>query len=217
MVKLRYIVFLKMLINISNTSRVLCDMKISDLFENDGNTMTLWHGGRGLEFSYNEMMPHKKGRWEHGPGLYLTTHYDTAFKYAKGGGKVYSVTIRKGNSIDNVVVNLKDAIDFVKEFAMKKFKDKIINDLEQISYRNVKDGINISAVVNLCLNYDALRPSSTVALRQFLIKNGADYEMSPRFGGRDETIVILFNPELIKSVKPIKASDVDTDDRIKEI
>jgi len=192
-------------------------MKISDLFENDGNTMTLWHGGRGLEFSYNEMMPHKKGRWEHGPGLYLTTHYDTAFKYAKGGGKVYSVTIRKGNSIDNVVVNLKDAIDFVKEFAMKKFKDKIINDLEQISYRNVKDGINISAVVNLCLNYDALRPSSTVALRQFLIKNGADYEMSPRFGGRDETIVILFNPELIKSVKPIKASDVDTDDRIKEI
>lgn len=217
MVKLRYIVFLKMLINISNTSRVLCNMKISDLFENDGNTMTLWHGGRGLEFSYNEMMPHKKGRLEHGPGLYLTTHYDTAFKYAKGGGKVYSVTIRKGTPIDNVVVTLREAMDFVKRYAIKKFQSSIISDLEHMSFRNVQDRIKISAVVNLCLNYDALRPSSTVALRQFLIKNGADYEISPRFGGRDETIVILFNPELITSVKPIKAAEVDVEDIIKDL
>jgi len=192
-------------------------MKISDLFETDGNTMTLWHGGRGLEFSYHEMLPHKKGRWEHGPGLYLTTHYDTAAKYARGGGKVYSVTLKKGTEINQVDITLQEAIDFVKRYAIKRFQKNIIDDLEQVSYRDIQNRIRIGAVVNLCLNYDALRPASTVSLRQFLVKHGADYEISPRFGGRDETIVILFNPALIQKVKPVKASEVETTDYVKEI
>ena len=51
--------------------------------------MNVWHGGK-LEDSYQDSISHKKGRWEHGPGLYLTTHYDTAKKYLdivlNGGG-----------------------------------------------------------------------------------------------------------------------------------
>ncbi len=42
-----------------------------------------------VEFLKNRMIKktQSKGRYESGPGLYLTTHYETARKYAKGGRK----------------------------------------------------------------------------------------------------------------------------------
>ena len=193
-------------------------MIIANLFENDNDgTMSLWHGGRGLEFTYDTMLPHKKGRWEHGPGLYLTTHFDTASKYAKGGGKVYLVTIAKGTNIKDVFVSVSDAIDFTKRYVIAKHKQNIIDDLENIAKRRSDNMVPLVSLSNLCLNYEALSSNNTIALRNFLVENGADYEISTRFGGRDETVIIVFNPKIIKSVKPIKTSDVDSSERVKTV
>ena len=188
-------------------------MIIANLFEDD-NTMSLWHGGRGLEFTYDTMLPHKKGRWEHGPGLYLTTHFDTAAKYAKGGGKVYLVTIDKGKNINDIRVSLKDVIDFTKRYVIAKHRQNIINDLENIAKRQSDNTVPLVSLSNLCLNYEALSANNTIALRNFLVEHGADYEISTRFGGRDETVVIVFNPKIIRSVRPIKTSDVDSSERV---
>lgn len=192
-------------------------MKINEiLLENQENVMTLWHGGRGLEFSYQEMLPHKKGRWEHGPGLYLTTHYETAAKYAKGGGKVYEVTIRKGTNINDVTIDKQEAIDFIKKIVIKRLQPGIIENIERAAQRGDNpEVIRINIIVNLCLNYDALQAANTVLLRQFLVNHGVDYDIEPRFGGRNETVVIVYNPKCITKVKSVKASDVEHDARIR--
>lgn len=188
-------------------------MRLNEIVES--STMILWHGGRGLQFNHMEMLPAKKGRWEYGPGLYLTTHYDRARQYAKGGGTVYRVIIEKGTELSNVNVELSDAIDFVKRNVIGKYRKDIITDLQNSFDRS---GIlRLSNLINLCINYDALSPKNTVELRKFIVSQGADYEISKGYGGRDETIVIVFNPAIIRKVTPVKASDVTMDEREQNI
>lgn len=188
---------------------------ISNLFEQDASIMSLWHGGKGLQFNHMEMLPHKKGRWERGPGLYLTTHYDTAFKYAKGGGTVYLVTVKKGTDIDQVRVSFEDAAEFIKRYAIRKYQKNILDDLKANELRS--GSIPIAAVSNLCFNYDALSSANTVALRKYLISHGVDYEIVKNFGGRAETVIVVYNPEIIQNVKPTRAKDISVSDWEKPI
>ena len=63
------------------------------IMEGARETMTFWHGGN-LDTSTD--VSHKTGRWEYGPGLYLTTQFDVVQKYAKGSRKLYRVVVEKG-------------------------------------------------------------------------------------------------------------------------
>ena len=184
-------------------------MKIRELLEEVSQTMTLWHGGRGLQLNHMEMFPAKRKRWDYGPGLYLTTHYETARKYAKGGGTTYKVTIVKGTDISNVTIDVNDAINFVKRYVIGKFRKPMIEDLNNNLKKN--GTLRLEVVVNLCVNYECLTPKNTIALRRFLIEHGADYSISKGFSGRNETIVIVYNPAIIKKIEPVKASDVTLD------
>ena len=184
--------------------------KIQESFEKSQD-MTLWHGGRNLQFNHMNMIPSRTGHWEYGPGLYLTTHYETANKYAKGGGTTYKVTINKGTDIADVIVDLNDAIDFVKRYVKVDCRRPIIKDLSNNFERLGK--LQLEVLVNLCVNYEALTPKNTVALRKFLIGQDADYHISKGYAGRNETIVIVFNPTIIKKIEPVKASAVTLDQR----
>lgn len=169
-------------------------------------TITLWHGGRNLESDYLEVRSHRGGRWEHGPGLYLTTHYDTAAKYARGGGKLYRVTVAKGTDISEVEVPIEDAIAFVNRYVVGSKRKQVVADLESNKRRVGHLGAEV--VVNLCLNHEAIPNTKTGALRQFLIDHGVDYAMVGRFGGRDETVLVVINPRKIKRVEHVRASTV---------
>ena len=189
-------------------------MLLSHLFEEETtDTMTLWHGGRGLDMSYKEMRPHTKGNWEHGPGLYLTTHYETALDYAKGGNKIFQVTIKKGKDINGITIPLEDGIDFVKRYCIGRYRKQIIQDFNDNIAR--RGGLFLSSLVNLIFNYQAVSIANTVKLRQFIVDHGADYEIVSYKG--PVKIVVLFNPELIKSVKAVKSKDVSVDDYVKPI
>lgn len=180
------------------------------LVETSEQTFTLWHGGRGLESDYLEIKAHGKGRWEHGPGLYLTTHYDTAMKYAKGGGKLYRVTIRLGTNIEDVTIPLEDALAFVQRHVVSRMRPQMIRDL-QSNYQRMGGKLRAEVLVNLCLNLSAIPNSKTNALRQFLIDHGVDYAKT-RYGGRDETVVVVINPRMIKKVEVVRAGDVQSDE-----
>jgi len=80
-------------------------------------TMTLWHGGN-LKNGLTDTIVHKKGKWEYGPGLYLTTHYHTATRYAKGSRRLYKVTIEKGNNADDVYIDLPIVMEFVNSYVL---------------------------------------------------------------------------------------------------
>ncbi len=172
------------------------------------STITLWHGGRDLESGYHEVRSHGKGRWEHGPGLYLTTSYMTAAKYAKGGGKLYKVTVRKGTDISDVFITYDQAMEFVNKAVVGRKRKEMAEDLKTNMLRRKADRINAEVLVNLCLNTGAIPNSKTNLLRQFLIDHGVDYIWVKHYGGSDETVVVVVNPKVIAKVEAIPAKDV---------
>lgn len=175
-------------------------------------TITLWHGGRYLESQYKEVISSKKGRWEHGPGLYLTTHYDTAYQYSKGGGKTYMVEIELGNNIKDILLNIEVVNEFVSKYVIGSKKKELLNDLYENMHRmNSMPFINAEHVLNLIFNLDAITSTKTKELANFLVENGVDYGTVNRFKGRDESVLVVYNREKIKKVQAISAKDVILD------
>jgi hypothetical protein len=173
------------------------------------NEITLWHGGRNLEHYHNRPQISPKGRWEHGPGLYLTTHYETARKYAKGGGKTYKVTIELGNHIKDINIHIQEVLDFVLKNVIKSKQKDILNDIHNnIKRMNSYPYLEAETLVNLCINYEAVKGEKTISLNRFLVNHNVDYSTSDRFSGRDETICIIYNLDKIKKIKAISAKDV---------
>lgn len=177
------------------------------------NTIALWHGGRELEYNYRNPKESKKGRWEHGPGLYLTTHYETAKKYSKGGGKTYKVTIEEGVNIAEIFLKIEDVLNFASKNIIKRVRNEFLEDVYNNSKRIGNTGlINAEYFLNLCINNDAVKGKNTIALNNFLVENGVDYGISTRFAGRDETILVVFNLNKIKTVTQVIAKDVSLDE-----
>jgi hypothetical protein len=166
-------------------------------------TMTLWHGGN-LNDIFNDSLHHKKGKWEYGPGLYLTTHYDTARQYAKGNRKLYKVVVKKGNNIDDVYLNKQLVYDFINNNVINNKKETIKQDLTKF---NDKDKIPAFILNNLIINYNALQSSKINNLRTFLIENGVDYVLVPNAFGWREMMLVLFNMKKIANITQIKSTD----------
>lgn len=169
----------------------------------------LWHGGKNLEFSYKENLKSKTGRFEYGPGLYLTTHYETAKKYSKGGGKTYKVMLKKGVDIKNVTIHLKDIVDYISTYVSKnKQKDLFIDIYQYVLDNKIKANI----FLNLILYHNAVKPEKSIFLMNFLVDNGIDYAISENYNGRKETIVVVFNKEKINNINIVRAKNVNLRD-----
>lgn len=182
----------------------------NSLAENSDNTLTLWHGGRNLESSYHEFAPHKGGRWEHGPGLYLTNHYDIAARYAKGGNKLYKVTIRQGRDSDDVQIPFDDVSDFAKRLIKGKARKEFLEMCQTNMQRRGLSGVPAKVVSTLALNLEAIQNSNTGELRRFLVDHGADYTFVQNYHG-GASVYVIHNPRVIKRVEIIKGSDVKDD------
>lgn len=181
-------------------------MKIRELLEasviepsTEPGTMSLWHGGDLTRDITNQ----KRGRMEYGPGLYLTTHYDTAKKYAKGSRKLYMITIRKGND-DRTRIPAEAAIQFVKQYAVKSKQKDIVYSLEKYTK---EDGVPAYILINNIVNHEALKPTYSEIFRQFLVRNGVDYSEVPSPFGWGETMIVLFNMGLVVSKTIVAPSD----------
>lgn len=173
--------------------------------EVDG-TMKFWHGGdlssSSLDNSYE--FSQKKGRYEYGPGLYLTTHYDTAKKYAKGSRKLYVVTVAPGVDLRKSFIDMSSIEDFVNQYVKPKLKQEILDALET---RSENGKIRASVFSNYVLNLNAITPSKTGALRQFFIDKGIDYEVVSNAFGWGEKMLVLFNMNKIIDTKQIGPKD----------
>lgn len=179
-------------------------MRLNEITE---DLITMWHGGRELQYSYREMRGNKSKQMEYGPGLYLTTYYSTASKYAKGGGKTYLVTFARGNEISEITLVLTEVISFLKSHRFQR-KAELIKYIEG----KYPTGIPALHMLNLMINFESITPTTSVAVRQFLVDQGVDYHVSHNYGGfGDQTIVVIFDPSIIKSVVSMAASEVTPD------
>ena len=174
------------------------------------NTMSFYHGGN-LD-RYEPSLAQKKGRYEYGAGLYLTTHYQTAQKYAKGSRKMYLITVENGTDINKAFLNLQRAKEFINKFAIANMR----KELTQILDSYTKD-TTIKAYIfnNILNNYKAIKPSNTNNVRDFFIDNNIDYEIVNNPFGWGEQMMVLYNMNKIVKSIVIKPTDKIQDYMIK--
>jgi hypothetical protein len=160
-----------------------------------------YHGGLMNKSNWST----KKGRWECGPGLYLTNSFELAKKYTGGPRKVFLCKIELGNEISNAYIPVGDVQNFLKLYGGTKRK-QYLKDLE----RHIKNAAYPAYVlVNLAINYD-MRASSAKALKEFLVEHGVDYAINRWSGGEGHSYVItLFNDAKLLSHKAISNVSVD--------
>lgn len=179
--------------------------------KNGKTTITLWHGGN-LDI-IDDTMKFKKGRAEYGPGLYLTTHYDTAQKYSKGSRKFYQVVVEKGNNISDIQIPLDDVKEFVNRHTIKNKRKEVLNHILEVADKRGKTinnemTVNAETVATLIINYDAIKPSNMEALRQFLLEHNVDYQIVTNpFGWGDQWMIVLYNMKKVVSKKQILPKD----------
>jgi hypothetical protein len=178
-------------------------MSFSEFVESSSRKLVLWHGG-DLTDGFKETVSHKKGRWEYGPGLYLITHYDTAKKYATGSRKLYQVAVEEGTNLDTMI----DATQVLEWVKINVIKSKQKEVIERISKHNKENKINGEIFLNIIINNDAIKNTTTNVLRLFLVECGIDYCLvSQPFGWSNQLMLVLFNPKKIVSKKQITSKD----------
>lgn len=166
-------------------------------------TTNFWHGGN-LD-SYDDVIAQKNGRYEYGPGLYLTTQFEVAEKYAKGSRKMYLVTVADGVDIRNAVLSEQAVQGFIKTFVVGSKRKEI---WERFQKYRVDGGFKAYVFNNIILNEKAIKSTNTVNLRQFYVENGIDYDMVDNAFGWGEKMMVLFNMKKIVSTKILKPGEV---------
>lgn len=179
-------------------------MKLSKIFEDLNNpTMKFYHGGN-LDFK-SDYIINKKGRYEYGVGLYLTTSLEVAEKYAKGSRKLYEVIVSDGTQIKDVEIPLEQVTDFIKQNVLTKKRNEILNVISKY----ISNGkINASRLNTIILNYQAVPTSKINSLKELLLNNGVDYLIDHNTFGWGETTLVLFNMKKIISYKQISLKDI---------
>lgn len=166
------------------------------------DSQTFWHGGN-IDNVYDDIN-YAKGRYEYGPGLYLTTSYELAKDYAKGTRKLYMVTVQNGNDLADSSISKQSAYEFMSAYVIGS-KKKYVK--EQFDKWTRSDGtISANIFLNILLNESAVKPSNAHQIRKFLVKSGIDYHITGniRFNGK---MMILFNMKKILHIQRIMPKD----------
>lgn len=185
----------------SKVRKILSENQYVEIPEVPG-TMNFWHGGNLND--YNDIIAQKNGRYEYGPGLYITTSYDVASKYSKGSRKLYLITVEKGKDIQDSFLSLGSVKSFIDKYVIGNKKKEIMMRLEKYV-----DGDMIPADVfnNIILNSKGIKSSNTRHLREFYIENGIDYEIVFNPFGWGEDMMVLYNMNKIVNTIQVKSGD----------
>lgn len=172
------------------------------IFESADTMMEFYHGGN-LD-NIDSTFSNKTGRMEYGPGLYGITHFSTAREYAKGSRKFYKLYIERGNDINSIDIPTSDAIKFVTMYATQSIRKELVSSIQKRSEQTGKGSIPAYMFLTMLVNRDAIKPSRTTILREFLVEHGVDYELIQNaFGWGDATMIVLFNMNKLKKVERI--------------
>ena len=160
----------------------------------------MYHGG-----TMNRVKAPTKGRWEYGPGLYLTNSYELARKYGMGSRRVFRCKIARGKDLSESLIDTRDVEKFIELHGGSKRAD-----YRSFISRHNKDGMFPAEIlVNLAVNNN-MRSSSANALREFLRDHGVDYALNRWSGGEAGTYVLtLYDDSNLLEFKPISRVVMD--------
>ncbi|WP_157639691.1 hypothetical protein [Burkholderia ubonensis] len=166
----------------------------------------MWHGGRRWTERPTIQAP-RQGRYECGPGIYLTNQYDRARKYAAGNGVMTLVSLKDDiNWLERKDVPLQAMQDYVRQTRGFRKRDQVLQDLEESASRLARELIPASYLVNLCVNNDVLSGNQGICLAAWLVDQGIDASLHRV--NQVEQWVIVFNPTVIERYRAVPASQV---------
>ena len=174
-------------------------------------TIELWHGGRRW-LERPTVQPPRKKRYECGPGIYLSTSYERARKYAPGNGTTTRVTLDSNiNWLEHKKLPLQAMLDYVRKTSGFRKRDLVACELQALADQRGTDELPLSFLVNLCVCHDVLCGQQGLNLANWLVEQGVDASLHRL--NRDEQWVVVFNPHIIKSYQAIPAAQVSLDQR----
>lgn len=170
----------------------------------------MWHGSKQWSGPPEVRSP-RKNRYEAGPGIYLTTSYERARKYSKGGGSTILVTLKPNIVFANKVqIPLVNALDFLKSTPRLKKRKEIATDLQANAARSAREWVSAEVLVNLFVNHEAGAGEAGIALARWLQTQGVDAMLHHESLLEDWIIVI--NPSIIISHVKVDAKNVKMED-----
>lgn len=170
----------------------------------------MWHGGRRWT-ERPEVQPPKRGRYECGPGIYLTNQYERArHKYARGNGVTTLVSLKDDISwLEQKSLPLQELEDYVRRTPGLRKREMLLEDLSESASRVGKNQIPVSYLVNLCVYYDVLGGNQGLRLASWLAEQGIDASLYNV--NLTEQWVIVFNPAIIEGYRTVSAAEVSLD------
>jgi hypothetical protein len=168
-------------------------------------SLQAWHGSHRWQ-NPPEIRSPRAGCYEHGCGIYLTNIWDTAAKYAKGGGSILKITLEVEDNY-NDHVSLEEAVDFIKTCPALKQRSSMISYLTQ----NQRTSISAIAVNNLCVNAKALTTESARHVARWLTEHGTPYSIShiKIMDGIHEEWMVIFDPSIIRTSIAVPTKELD--------
>lgn len=174
--------------------------------------LQVWHGGRRWSGKPEVQAP-RKGRYECGPGIYLSTRYLTARRYAGGSNVTTLVTIaEKVRWLQQAELPLSELVEFLDTAPRLKNRRAIKEDLLQRAVRRghaLSDLAPVESLVNVLINTDALAGQVGLHLAHWLVSKGIDASLYHAYG--QDQWVVVFNPAIIVQHKVVSATNAPLD------
>lgn len=169
--------------------------------------LRLYHGGQRWTGSA-EIRPHRRGEAEHGPGIYLTTSWETARRYARGGGAVYEVALRPPRLwLEDARLSLADAESVVAEILGRGRRlERVLASLRSASGRSPDGSLPACVLLNSFVNSDPASGGTGRDLASALARRGIGASLVHQSG---EDWVVVLDPSLVRRVRRLAPKDVD--------
>jgi hypothetical protein len=169
----------------------------------------LWHGG-GRWSGKPEVRAPREGRYECGPGIYLTSSYERARSYAKGSNVTTLVTLRENIGwLERTERPLETLKDYVRHTPRFRKRDVMLDELSRSAEKHGSDMLPVGHFLNLCIYRRVLSGSQGQALASWFVEQGIDASLHVSSGR--EHWVIVFNPAAIARYEVVSASKVSLD------
>lgn len=167
--------------------------------------LVLWHGARRWE-GPPQIRAGRKGRVERGPGLYLTTAYETARKYAKGGGVVLRVELDPNlNWLEGATVPLDDALALYAKLRLnpafrRRESEYLADSSKRLGASLPPRSVFATFVVNLLVNGGAVSGPNGPIVAAWLVEHGIHASLIEETNHEDW--LVLFDPSKVLRVTP---------------
>lgn len=168
--------------------------RLAALLESE-NLAVMYHGGTQWR-SRPEIRGPRQGKYEAGPGLYLTNYYNRARSYAGGSKTVMRVLVdlSRVRLAQHVELNPNEVAEFLKSIRMKN-RAGVFADLDRSTQRRPR--FTADTFINLIVNNEAGAGQSGVEIAKWLADKGVTASLEKQSG--DEEWLVVIDPTIIRS------------------